>query len=110
MDEPNDLHHSKGVLQDYIITLYALRTLILYPGSSSEDRERIFELTKIRVEELKGAFESRRFLKDYYDFDISNVLLSEFEDFLGGRIDDLGKLDDKLIDAGKCLESMRYLN
>ncbi len=107
MDEPNDLHYVRE-LQDYIITLSALKMLNLHSEISFGDYGPLNELVKVRVDRIKTAFGNGRFLKDYSD--ISEEILEEFGDFLDGKKKTLENIGEKINNALGCLESLKFLN
>ncbi len=111
MNEPSDMHYSKEVLKSYISTLDALRVLNLpLANRFPEDGKIISKLAKEKISKIREAFSSRDFLREYGDCDISQEILCEFEDFLGGKIKTLKNLDEKIRHAGNSLESLRYLH
>ncbi len=111
MNDLVDMYCSKEILKSYISTLGALRVLNLpFAHSFPKDYEEISELAKAKISKIKDSFDSRKFLRNYGDCDISEEILDEFEDFLDGKIETLRGLDEKIRLAGDSLESMKYVH
>ena len=97
-------------LDCYLATIKVIRALTVTKKEIIPDYGGLVKSVLSGLIQIKDAFTSREFLRDYLDCDISDERIEEFEDFLEGRRNELSGLDEDIKKLDNLYNSLKFIN
>lgn len=110
MADDSIMVYGMNALEDYLLILNTLKSLSWHDEETTPDYGKAVELVSARLSEIKGAFESRKFLKECLDYNISDERIEEFEDFLEDQSKELSGLEEEIKKTDVLLNSLKRTN
>lgn len=105
-----EMAYGIAILDSYFVVLKMIRALSTTQKEIIPDYDKITKETLESLDQVRGAFTSREFIKDYLTYDISENRMNELEAFLDGQVDKLSDLDEEIGKLDDLYLSLKYPN